>query len=427
MKRLGHAALAAVLAGAVGATSASGLAQAADNQPGAVPANAAPPAAVPGGAMPDLSRHPVMPGHPGAGGNEQGGQRILQGRLDVDRTQKFNHFRVGDKNVKSILVDGDVTWVGTSGGVVRYDTKTDEFKMYDATNGLLSNGVFHVGKLHGRVAVGTYGGGLSIFDAKAKKWETFNIMEGLGDAFVYDFLELKNGDIWIATWSGANRVKGGALHDRSKWELYTVENTQGGLPNDWVYGLAAGKNGEVWLATEGGLARYVEGKWENWNHAKGLGADYDLVKDAIDYKNDPSQQSSHHAKQKQEMGLEGVGVAYNPNYVISLAADGDGTVWAGTWGGGLGHFDGTKWKNYTVADGLPGNHVFMLHRDRKGRLWAGTGKGLARVNKDGKFSVLTTDDGLVANAVFSLAVGSKDDLWVGSYGGVAHIRNLAKQ
>lgn len=48
-----------------------------------------------------------------------------------------------------------------------------------------------------------------------------------------------------------------------------MENTSGGLPNDWVYGLAAGKNGEVWMATEGGLARYMDGKWSNWNHKDG--------------------------------------------------------------------------------------------------------------------------------------------------------------
>lgn len=404
----------ALSAGAVGVGLAADPQQGADAPP-AAPARASTPA----------PKHPPMPGHPGTPEAAAEQPVIRQGKLTVDTAQKFNHFRVGDKNVKSVLVDGRVTWVGTSGGVVRYDTRTDEFKLHDATNGLLSNGVFHVGKLQGRVAVGTYGGGMSLFDARTGKWETFNITEGMGDAFVYDFLQMKNGDIWIATWSGVNRVEGGALRDRSKWELHTVESTNGGLPNDWVYGLAEGKNGEVWLATEGGMARYADGKWENWNHARGLGADYELVKDAIDYKNDPSQQSSHHAKQKQEMGLEGVSVAYNPNYVISLQVTADGTVWAGTWGGGLARFDGKQWKNYTVADGLPSNHVFMLHNDRKGRLWIGTGRGLARLGKDGKFSVMTTKDGLLSDAVFSMATGPAGDLWVGSFGGVAHIRNVA--
>ena len=362
------------------------------------------------------------PQHPPVG---QQGTAVVQereGKVAVDPASKFTHFRVGNKNVKSIHVEGPVVWVGTSGGVVRYDTRDDSYKLYDARNGLLSNGMFFVGKVKGQIAVGTYGGGFSLLDEKTGKWKTYNIPEGLGDAFVYDIITAANGDIWIATWSGANRVRGGHLDDRSKWDLYTVENTKGGVPNDWVYGLAEGKNGDIWLATEGGMARFANNRWENWNHAKGLGAPYEKVKEDIAFKSDPGKQSVHHAKQKQEMGLQGVDVAYNPNYVVSLEVDRQGNIWAGTWGGGLSRFDGKKWVSYTTAEGLPGNHVFMLHTDGKGRLWVGTNNGLTQW-QDGKFTkAMTTADGLFANNVFAMASTSAGDLWIGSFGGVAHLR-----
>ena len=355
---------------------------------------------------------------------QQGGEAVREGKVTVDPTQAFTHFRVGNKNVKAIHAEGKVMWVGTSSGVIRYDTTNDQFKLFDAKNGLLSNGIFHISKLQGRIAVGTYGGGLSLYDEKADKWETFNIPEGLGDAFVYDVLQASNGDVWIATWSGANRIRGGALKDRSKWDLYTVANTKGGLPNDWVYGLAEGRNGDIWLATEGGMARFAGEKWENWNHARGVGAPYEVVKKDIQFKEDPSKQSVHHARQKEEMGLQKIDVAYNPNYIVSLRVDGDGIVWAGTWGGGLARYDGKRWKNYTVADGLPGNHVFMLHIDHKKRLWIGTNNGLAQM-KDGKFHVMTTANGLFADNVFSMATTPEGALWVGSFGGVANIRKTS--
>lgn len=359
-----------------------------------------------------------MPQHPPVGPQER------EGKVAFDPNAKFTHFRVGNKNVKSIYAEGKVVWVGTSGGVVRYDTGDDSFKLFDARNGLLSNGMFFVGRVKGQIAVGTYGGGLSLLvDEKANKWKTYNIPEGLGDAFVYDVITATNGDIWIATWSGVNRVRGGALDDRSKWDLYTVENTKGGVPNDWVYGLAEGRNGDIWLATEGGMARFANNKWENWNHAKGLGAPYEKVKNDIAFKNDPGKQSLHHAKQKQEMGLGDVNVAYNPNYVVSLEVDKQGNVWAGTWGGGLSRYDGKKWVSYTTADGLPGNHVFMLHQDQKGRLWIGTNNGLTQW-QDGKFAkAMTTADGLFANNVFAMATTGEGDLWIGSYGGVARLRS----
>ncbi len=338
----------------------------------------------------------------------------------------FTHFRVGNRNVKAILADGDEIWIGTSGGVIRYNRKTDKHRMYTTkTDGaLLSNGVFHLSKLDdNRIAVGTYGGGLSIYDKQADTWEILNIPDGLGDAFVYDVLKTDNGDIWIATWSGVNRVVGGALHDRSKWELYTVENTGGGLPNDWVYGLAAGRNGDVWLATEGGLAHYKDGQWQNWNHKDGLGADYELVKKDIQFANDPARVSSHHATQKKEQGLENVNIAYNPNYIVALWVDDDGTVWVGTWGGGLGRFDGTTWKNYTVADGLPANHIFMLHGDGQGNLWIGTSNGLSRF--DGKtFRNYSVADGLFSANVFSMDIDDDGEYWIGSYGGVTRVRGF---
>ena len=93
----------------------------------------------------------------------------------------------------------------------------------------------------------------------------------------------------------------------------------------------------------------------------------------------------------------------------------------GTWGGGLSRFDGKRWTQYTVSEGLPGNHVFMLHVDPKGTLWVGTNNGLARM-KDGGFDVLTTQDGLFNNAVFSMTTARDGTLWVGSFGGVAKIK-----
>ena len=351
----------------------------------------------------------------GSAGSEIGG------KPDEFVQPNYAHFRVGNMNVKSIYADGKIVWVGTSGGVVRYDMSNDTFTRYDNQTGLLSNGIFWVGRIKGQVAVGTYGGGMSLLDEKSGIWKHYNIPEGLGDAFVYEALEAKNGDIWIATWSGVNRVQGGDLDDRSKWDLYTVQNTQGGVPNDWIYGLAEGEDGDIWLATEGGMALFRDGKWENWNHQRGIGAPYELVRSAIEFKNDPGKESSHHAMQKKEMGLEGVDVAYNPNYIVALEVDEDGKIWAGTWGGGLSIYDGKAWKNYSTADGLPGNHVFMLKRDHKNRMWIGTNAGLS-LWQEGRFVTLTRADGLFGDDVFSMDVASDGSIWVGSFGGVAYLK-----
>ena len=336
---------------------------------------------------------------------------------------RFSHFRVGNRNVKGMLADEDVVWVGTSGGVIRYEMNTDDYKLFDVAGGnLLSNGIFHLSKLDGKIVIGTYGGGLSIHDPVADTWKNYNIPDGLADQFVYDVQKVSNGDVWIATWSGVNRIVNGELDNPESWTTFNVENTNGGLPNDWVYGLEEGNDGAMWFATENGLALFQNGEWKNWQHEDGLGNSYEIVKDDIQFSRDPGSASRHHAAQKEEQGLSRINAAYNPNYIVSLEVDNNGIVWCGTWGGGLARFDGKQWKNFSTVDGLPSNHVFMLYKDDDGAIWAGTSHGLAKIVGD-KFQVITRKDGLYADNVFSMANASDGSMWIGSFGGVARLYN----
>jgi hypothetical protein len=239
-------------------------------------------AAIPavGGETDEATHESVIEGH-GAVGHDMTGAAM--GGETIGALRRSIPFDMGQRNVKSIVMDGREVWIGTSSGAIRYDSHRGSYQTYDNRTGLLSNGVFHLSKQGDEIWVGTYGGGLSILDPKTETWRNYNIPQGLGDAFVYDALTMSNGDVWIATWSGANRIRGGAMDDPAAWDLYTVENTGGGLPNDWVYGLAEGKDGQVWMATEGGLARFQNETWTNWTHADGLGAELEMVEADITF------------------------------------------------------------------------------------------------------------------------------------------------
>ncbi len=356
------------------------------------------------------SHPPIVKAPPGAGARE--------GTVTVDPARAFTHFRVGNNSVTAIHADGPVMWLGTSGGIVRYDTLTREFKTYDARDGLRSNGILYLGKLQGKISVGTYGGGLSLLNQDAQEWEHFNITEGLADAFVYDVLEVSGADVWIATGAGVNRVRGAALKDRAKWDLYTVASTAGGLPHDRVQRIVAGRDGSVWFATRGGVAKFRNGKWENWTHANGLGAPRQAASSEV---GDSMRGQAQEKDPSQDARGAGATAAFNPNHVAALAVGEDGKVWAGTWGAGLARFDGKAWRNYTVADGLPNNQITTLNFDRKGQLWIGTKDGLAVFN-NGKFQIMTTAHGLIATNVYSVTTTKDGGVWVGGFGGVAHLR-----
>ncbi len=78
----------------------------------------------------------------------------------------------------------------------------------------------------------------------------------------------------------------------------------------------------------------------------------------------------------------------------------------------------TKWKQFTVADGLPNDHIFAVKSDGP-RIWVGTENGLAMIDKTtGKIKSWTEKDGLPWRVVTSIDINKKTgDVWLGLFGG----------
>jgi len=356
-------------------------------------------------------------------------------------TAKWTNFETG-ANVKSIAINGRYLWLGLANGVVRYDSEThDAHEIYTAartSGGLLSNGVYAVRvDSRERVWIGTYGGGLSVFDGSnwvtftpygagrvatyGAEWTRYASGRGLGDLWVYDVAFDAHGGAWVATWKGLSRVDGRdcfplspARSDHAspglrpcEFETYTVED---GLVDKWVYAIALERDGALWLGTEGGVNRFDGTRWTTYTHADGLGADPAAVP------SNPTAEppSPHHTTEYKSIGQA------NPNYVLAIAIDRAGAKWFGTWGAGLSRFDGKQWKTYTKADGLGGNYVHALGVDHDGVLWAGTDGG-ASWYRDGRWRTYTTRDGLLDNNVFSMAFDKRGVRWFGTWKGLTKL------
>ena len=78
----------------------------------------------------------------------------------------------------------------------------------------------------------------------------------------------------------------------------------------------------------------------------------------------------------------------------------------------------TKWRHFTVKDGLPNDHVFALKTDGS-KVWVGTEDGLACIDKlTGKIRSWNENDGLPWRVVSALDVNPKTgELWIGLFGG----------
>ncbi|MHC4145935.1 MAG: ligand-binding sensor domain-containing protein [Planctomycetota bacterium] len=78
----------------------------------------------------------------------------------------------------------------------------------------------------------------------------------------------------------------------------------------------------------------------------------------------------------------------------------------------------TKWKHFTVKEGLPNDHVFAI-KTKGPKAWVGTENGLACIDKlTGKITSWNEKDGLPWRVVSALDVNPKTgELWIGLFGG----------
>lgn len=324
------------------------------------------------------------------------------------RGVSVEHFEVGpDVVVRALTIDStsNSLWIGTTTGVLEVDLKTNKLRnTFTRDQGLANEYVFAVGvDTKGYKWFGTNAGGASRY--KDGKWKTYFPMHGLADYWVYSFANDKNGDLWIGTWAGANRfdIKTG------KFTSYVRE-----LINEWVYGIDVDRHGRVWFGTEGGVSMFDGNAWKSWSHKDGLGGPNP---DGLP----PSPNTGLGTRMRHNLDtrVEG-GLSYNPSYVLCLMATPDGTIWAGTWGGGLSKFDGKSWTSFTKKNGLSGNMVYSMARDAQGVLWFGTDDGITRY--DGRtWSKFGRAEGLLDNAVYALAATPNGDIWAGTRRGVTRI------
>lgn len=308
--------------------------------------------------------------------------------------------------VRALTVDPgrDVLWVGTSIGALEIELAGRTVRnTFTRSDGLANEYVFatYVDS-KGYTWFGTNAGGVSRY--RDGDWRVFFPMHGLADYWVYAFAEAPGGALWIGTWAGANRV------DLSTLDFETYHDE---LVNEWVYGIDVDEDGGVWFGTEGGVSHFDGTRWRAWTHAEGIGATNRTGAP-------PSTNTGLGTRTRHDLSVLTQGAeTYNPSYVFAILISQDGTVWAGTWGGGVATFDGSQWRNLTTADGLAGDIVYSVAESPDGTLWFGTNHGLSRYDGQ-RFANLGSSDGLPGEDVYAIATDTTD-VWVGTRRGVARV------
>ncbi len=283
-------------------------------------------------------------------------------------------------------------WLGGEQGVVAFspnddvDPDDDTVQTYSQADGLPNQWVTAIAADDaGGVWFGTQGGGVAYRDGAG--WTIHTAADGLASNWVRDIAIDSAGLVWFATSRGVSVFSG------TTWQTFTPNDSP--LPHDVVTDIAIDRDGNYWFATEGGgVARLsADGReWQSYTTADGLGDDF----------------------------------------VLSMATDPQGYVWAGTWRGGLSVFDGQEWQTYKAGNsGLAANWVQAVAVDAQGRVWCGTyglpGGGLSvLVPGTGQWAQYGPADGLPSDNVTVLAPTRPGEIWVGTQlGAIRYLDPLA--
>jgi ligand-binding sensor domain-containing protein/signal transduction histidine kinase len=185
-------------------------------------------------------------------------------------------------------------------------------------------------------------------------------------AIATEFTDLVKGN-YLETSRGASHVERSLTFQ--SWQR------EQGLPQNSVRALLQTRDGYIWVGSEDGLARFDGMRFVPFDVREG-------------WRSAP---------------------------VSVLFEDSRGTLWIGTFGGGLtclrdGHFSA-----FTIADGLPSDSITALTEDSSGRLWAGTELGLA-VFENGRWTTLSGTDEFKGRAITTLFKDMHGNVWLGASG-----------
>lgn len=272
--------------------------------------------------------------------------------------------------------DGSV-WIGTEGGVNRWDRGSGEFALPLAEfSGLPTAFVTVLAEdPRDRLWMGTRGGGVVRLSADGRRVETFRAGSGEPGTLAHDsvsevFVD-SSGGVWIGTLGeGVSRYFETEDGARGGFQRIEVDEESSALP-----GSADSRASFISAMCEDGLRRVWVGAWD------GL-----FLVDATTGK-----LRSFRTEFPRGTGL-------SSNRIADLLADSKGRIWVATEDNGLNCIEtetgDIRFFN-SVNSELPGDQVFGVLEDNEGGIWVSTDHGIGRlIPETSEFRVFDVDDGL---------------------------------
>lgn len=298
-----------------------------------------------------------------------------------------------------------IIWVGTSqGGISKLGKTRGRFKVArhegSEASAILDNNIWSIAEdRDGNLWFGTERG-VCFLDRSTGAYRHYledELAEASGSARVLHLSEDSEGKIWCGGVRGLYRVD--PKTGKTEEYRHTQERSKPMGPVRTVYG---DRSGGVWISTSSGLEFFNSGVF-----TKPLAIDgvvYCLMEDAVGnlwagtmnglYRIDPDRKTFRRfSKDTGETGLDN-------EFVLSLLPVADGSLWVGTYGGGVYRFQPAdeSFVSYNNIESVAGSIVYGILPGNNGQLWLSTNRGLVRFAPEyGTARAYDVSDGLSSN------------------------------
>jgi len=288
-----------------------------------------------------------------------------------------------------------------------------------------------------------------LFKLENNQFVNYTTTEGLAGNTVNAIAEDANGNIWIATNTGASKFDGitfinlttsnglmcndisSVIMDKSNniWfgsygkgvcryngKSFNYFNQTNGLPNNFITCMLRDNGGNIWLGSDGaGISKFDGERFKHISNEDGLTS---MVMSIFEDKNKTIW-----------FGTRGSGVCkfvdnklsylstkdgMNSNVIYSINQDKNGNYWFGSKDQGISVWDGKRMKCFTTNDGLVSNKTYSIINDNNGYVWIGTYGGGINIYDGNKFTSLTKNEGLTSNSIYTLFKDKKGNIWIGT-------------
>lgn len=384
------------------------------------------------------------------------------------------HFYPGDStalsgpSVYSIAEDTlGVLYIGTKeGGISVYDHENDNFKWLVTSNSGLNSNLIRtiVRDQYGELLIGTVNGGLNIYNPYDHSWKYFTTEKpfktvNLTRNYVNALMEDKSGALWIGTYCGGvnylNPSRTGIRH------IPAINKEGRIIPYYCIHAVHQDNEGTVWIGSRNGLFRYNLTDNIIAPYLNGSPSSFsDMVVRAVltdENKNlwvgtesngifslKTGEYNQHHSHVDDFLGN------FNARSVQTIYLDNSGTLWTGSYAGGINYYHPTanKFLN-TISDRIvrafcksydslvwiggdilakycpendsilnyiyQGNTILCLLEDHDQNLWIGTWQdGLKKYNPEDHITITY----MTTTTVSSVYQDHNQNLWFGTSNGI---------